>query len=264
MIPTPPIVEKKKRKITWKIYKGGPGIKTAQKNKIIKCFCMDLNAVRAAELAGVNRNTADLWYRHFRELIYQATRRAPRLFGEVEMDQAAFGGRGRKKMQAVLKRLAKKLPHREYMEKAKEVRKEHKTQVFGILQRGGAVYTHIIKDQSARTLTPIVRMVVEDTATVYTDKWGGFKDLKLDGYTHRSVNHSLEYVAKDGSHINGIESFWSFAKLRLSAFRGIHVTVLPLHIKECEWRWNIGAEDRSVSAKARWARVEKALKALLI
>ena len=259
----PLVVEKKKRQITWKIYKGGPGINTKQKNTLIKSFSMDDPAIKAAEHAGVNRNTADLWYRHFREIIFQATRRAPRLFGEVEMDQASFGGRGRKKMISALRRLAKKLPHSEYMEKAKEVRKEHKTQVFGILQRGGNVYTHIIKDQSARTLTPIVRMVVEDTATVYTDKWGGFKDLKLDGYTHRSVNHSREYVAKDGSHINGIESFWSFAKDRLGAFRGIHMTVLPLHIKECEWRWNIGVGERGVSAKARWARVEKALRALM-
>ena len=263
MISTPHIIEKKERKITWKIYKGGPGITTKQKNALIKSFSMDDPAIKAAEHADVNRNTADLWYRHFRELIFQATRRAPRLFGEVEMDQAAFGGRGRKKMMSALKRLAKKLPHHEYMEKAKEVRSEHKTQVFGILQRGGNVYTHIIKDQSARTLTPIVRMVVEDTAIVYTDKWGGFKDLKLDGYTHRSVNHSREYVAKDGSYINSIESFWSFAKDRLGAFRGISMTVLPLHIKECEWRWNIGAEDRNVSAKARWARVEKALRALM-
>lgn len=205
---------------------------------LLKCFAQDKTAKMAAEDCGVNKNTAGLWYRHFREAIYRSTRLAPRFFGEVEMDQAEFGGRGRKRMQALLKRYAKLMPHSEYMEKAKIIRKEHKTLVFGILQRGGAVYTHILKRNDKRTLIPIVRLVVEDTATVFTDKWRGFVDLKLDGYTHKSVNHSEEYTARDGSHINGIESFWSYAKRRLAKFNGIARTTLPLHIKECEFRYN--------------------------
>lgn len=215
-----------------------PRISAKKKNSLLKCFALDLNAQNASEIAKVNRNTANLWYRHFREVIYKSTRLAPRFFGEVEMDQAEFGGRGRKRMQALLKRYEKIFTHKEYLERARAVRKEHKTLVFGILQRGGAVYAHIIKRNDKRTLTPIVRLVVEDTATVYTDKWRGFSDLKLDGYTHKSVNHSEEYVAKDGSHINGVEAFWSFAKRRLGKFNGIARTTLPLHIKECEFRYN--------------------------
>lgn len=218
-------------------------ITTRQKNALIKSFAEDMMAYSergscAAKVAKVNRNTADLWYRHFRECIYQHTRRAPRLFGEVEMDQAEFGGRGRKRMAALLKRFAKILPHDEYLKKAKEIRKEHKVMVFGMLQRGGQVYCHIIQKADKRTLMPIVRLVVEPGSTVLTDKWRGFTDLGLDGYTHQSVNHSEEYVAKDGSHINGIESFWSFAKRRTSKFNGIARTTLELHIKECEFRYN--------------------------
>lgn len=213
-------------------------ISKRKQNALMKCFVLDLGAQNASEIVGISRNTANLYYRHWRELIYQATRFAPRFFGEVEMDQAEFGGRGRKRMQALLKRYEKVMTHKEYMEKARAIRKEHKVLVLGILQRGGAVYAHIIKRMDARTLIPIVRLVVEDTATVYTDKWRGFDDLGLDGYTHRSVNHSEEYVAKDGSHINGIESFWSFTKRRLSKFNGIARTTLPLHIKESEFRYN--------------------------
>lgn len=154
------------------------------------------------------------------------------------MDQSEFGGRGRKRMQSLLKRYAKILPHEEYMKKAKEIRKEHKVLVFGILQRGGLVYCHIIPKADKKTLMPVVRLVAEPGATVYTDKWRGFTELGLDGYTHRSVNHSEEYVAQDGSHINGIESFWSFAKRRTTKFNGIARTTLPLHIKECEFRYN--------------------------
>lgn len=209
-----------------------------KKNSLIKCFAMDLDATNAAKISKVSRPCANDWYRHFREQIYEHTRLAPRFFGEVEMDQSEFGGRGRKRMQALLKRYAKILPHSEYMKKAKAIRKEHKVLVFGILQRGGAVYCHIIKKADKDTLQPIVRLVVEQGSTVLTDKWRGFTELKLDGYKHSSVNHSEEYVTKDGVHINGIEAFWSFAKRRISKFNGIARTTLPLHVKECEFRYN--------------------------
>lgn len=215
-----------------------PRISARTYAKLLKCFAQDKTAAMAAEDCGVNRNTADLWYRHWRELIYQALRRAPRFFGEVEMDQKAFGGRGRKRMQAYLKRLSRILPHSEYLAKAKLIRAEHKVQVFGILQRGGDIYTHIIKRADKRTLMPIVRLVVEPGAVVYTDAWRGFSELGLDGYTHHSVNHSLEYADKKGNHINGVESFWSFAHRRLTKFNGIPAHTLPLHIKECEFRYN--------------------------
>jgi transposase-like protein len=39
------------------------------------------------------------------------------------------------------------------------------------------------------------------------------------------------------THINGMESFWSFTKRRLSKFNGTKKN-FELHLKECEWRWN--------------------------
>lgn len=215
-----------------------PRTTTRTRSMLLKCFAQDKTAAMAAQDCKVNRHTADLWYRHWRETIYTSLRVAPRFFGDVEMDQKAFGGRGRKRMQAYLKRLKNTLTHSEYLAKAKVIRAEHKVQVFGILMRGGHVYTHIINKADKRTLMPIVRLVVEQGATVYTDAWRGFSELGLDTYTHRSVNHSLEYTDKQGNHINGIESFWSFASRRLAKFNGIPSTTLPLHLKECEFRYN--------------------------
>lgn len=221
-----------------KKFRQGPGITSAKKRHLLKCFAQDKEATMAAEDCKVNRNTADFYYRQWRESIYRHLRRAPRFFGEVEMDQKAFGGRGRKRMQSHLKQLAKRLPRSEYLQKAKEIRSEHKVQVFGILQRGGDVYVHIIKRADIRTLMPIVRLVVEPGSIIYTDAWRGFSELGLDGYTHHSVNHSLEYTDRKGNHVNGIESFWSFAARRLAKFNGIPANTLPLHIKECEFRFN--------------------------
>ncbi len=214
---------------------------------------MDLRASDAAEIAKVNRNTANTWYRHFREIIYRSTRTAPRFFGEVEMDQSEFGGRGRKRMQALLKRYAKVLNHQDYLKKAREIRAEQKVMVFGILQRQGQVYAHIITKADRRTLQPIVRLVVEKGATVYTDKWRAFDELGLDSYIHKNINHSESYSDKKGTHINGIEAFWSFSKRRIAQFNGIARTTLPLHVKECEFRYN----NKDVAAALKKLLVEQ-------
>ena len=234
-----------------------PRITAVKRNKLIKHFALDVDATKAAELVKVSRPCANRWYRHFRELIYQSTRRAPRFFGEVEMDQSEFGGMGSKRLKALLARYKKTLIYEEYQKKARAARSEHRVLVFGIIQRGGDVYCQIIKKADTDTLLPIVRLVVEqksivyakgeakstskkksENTTIYTDKWRAFIKLGLDGYTHHSINHSEEYVNQQGHHANTIEAFWSFAKRRLAKFNGIARTTLPLHLKECEFRFN--------------------------
>lgn len=53
---------------------------------------------------------------------------------------------------------------------------------------------------------------------------------------HLRVNKSKHFSNKQGVHINGIESFWSFTKRRLAKFNGVK-KYFDLHLKECEWRW---------------------------
>ncbi len=64
----------------------------------------------------------------------------------------------------------------------------------------------------------------------------GLVDL---GYKkHYRVHHGANEFAKGKRHINGIESFWSFAKSRLLKFNGIPKSTFYLHLKECEFRFN--------------------------
>ncbi|MEM1301068.1 MAG: IS1595 family transposase, partial [Pseudomonadota bacterium] len=46
-----------------------------------------------------------------------------------------------------------------------------------------------------------------------------------------------------GRHINGIESFWSFAKRRHQKFNGLTKTSFPVFLKETEYRFNMRNED---------------------
>ena len=58
---------------------------------------------------------------------------------------------------------------------------------------------------------------------------------------------SGEYARRERgtvTHVNGIESFWSFAKQRLARFYGVAPHTFRLHLKECEWRFNTPREAR--------------------
>jgi len=58
---------------------------------------------------------------------------------------------------------------------------------------------------------------------------------------HWRVDHGKNEFSsrtRRGSHINGIEGFWGYAKTRLARFRGMHPHTFYFHLKECEFRFN--------------------------
>lgn len=216
-----------------------PPIGTKKKNLLIRAFAtFDMTAKNAAEFAGVSRNTANIYYNLFREKIADHFRTAPRFMGEVEMDQAFFG-RSTRSPRNALAEFKNEPGFWRTIKKNNRARKNNKVMVFGIMQRGGRVYTHIIKDASRDTLFPIIHMVVEPGTTIYTDKWTSFETLGIDGYKHRSVNHSKGPIGLDGEHTGNIDNFWGAAKHHLGHFRGISRRTFPLHLKECEARYNM-------------------------
>jgi transposase-like protein len=50
-------------------------------------------------------------------------------------------------------------------------------------------------------------------------------------------------LAMGRSRINGIDSFWLYAKRRLMKFHGIAESTFYLHLKECEFRFNNRNQD---------------------
>ena len=70
-----------------------------------------------------------------------------------------------------------------------------------------------------------------------TDKWKGCDSLGVSGYKHLRVDHSKIFV-HGRVHINGLESFWSYAKQNLVKHHGMKVDKFPLYIKEMEWCFN--------------------------
>jgi len=119
-----------------------------------------------------------------------------------------------------------------------------KTPVFGILKRGGKVYTETVPDCSRDALLGIIRGKVDLESVIHSESWRSYDGLVYFGYEkHFRVNHSNNEFALKTNHINGIKSFWSNAKYRLIKFNGIAKHAFYLHLKECEWRFNLRNDD---------------------
>lgn len=118
-----------------------------------------------------------------------------------------------------------------------------KVAVFGILKRGGNVYTQIILDAKTDTLMPIIRQKITPDSIVYTDSYRSYNALDVSEFKHYRINHSALF-AEGRNHINGIENFWNQAKRHMRKFNGIPKQHFNLFLKECEWRFNIGSPKR--------------------
>ena len=188
--------------------------------ELMKYFVAGATARTAADLADIHRNTAIRFFHKLRQAIaIKQQERAAQFTGEIELDESYFGG------------------HR----KGKRGRgAAGKVAVFGLLKRGGHVYTQIILDAKTDTLMPIIRQKIEPDSIVYTDYWRGYNALDVSEFKHYRINHS-ELFANKHNHINGIENFWNQAKRHMRKFNGIPKHHFNLFLKECEWRFNMGS-----------------------
>ena len=99
-------------------------------------------------------------------------------------------------------------------------------------------------DCTKKTLRAVIRGRVNLDAGVHSDKWRGNDGLIDVGYSkHLRINHSADEFVNGDSHINGIESFWSFSKRRLQKFNGVSEQTFCLHLKESENRFNHRREN---------------------
>ena len=187
--------------------------------EIVKHFSLDLSAENIAILTNLNRNTINRYLLLLRKRIAEFCEQQSPFSGEIEVDESYFGA----------KRIKGKRGRGAY----------GKTPVFGVLQRGGKVYTEIVPDCAKATLQAIIRGKVSPDSVIHSDGWRGYNGLVDIGYKkHYRVQHGANEFANKKSHINGIESFWSFAKRRLQKFHGISKSTFYLHLKECEFRFN--------------------------
>ena len=203
--------------------------------RLLEYFALEVTARSAANMLGIQANTAILFYRKIRQIIaYRLSLESAEIFnGQVELDESYFGGarKGKRGRAAA-----------------------GKVVVFGILKRKGKVYTVIVENMRTETLLPVIARKVAPDSIVYTDHYWSYNALDVSDFHHERVNHSTEFV-RGSSHINGIENFWSQAKQTLRKYNGIDRRSFPLFLKECEFRFNYGTPQQQMKTLRLWCEI---------
>jgi transposase len=191
----------------------------AKFRQLIRYFALDLTATESSVLTGISVRSVNAIYLRVRVRMFEHCARCSPLQGELEADESYFG------------------PKRVRGKRGRGA--GNKTIVFGLLKRGKNVYTEIVPDASKATLQAIIRGKTDPLSVINTDGWRGYDGLVDIGFDkHFRVNHGNNEFVRGSHHVNGIESFWSFAKRRLAQFNGVAKHTFALHLKECEFRFN--------------------------
>lgn len=199
-------------------------ISEPQFRQILRLFALDLTASDTAGLTGISVRSINTPFLKLRRRLAVESERQTPFDGVVELDESYFG--------------------------AKRIRGKRgrgaggKTIVSGVLERGGKVYTEIVPDASEATLQKVIRGHISVESVINTDGRRGYHGLVDMGFAkHFRVRHGQNEFARGAQHINGIESFWSYAKQRLIQFHGVARHTFYLHLKETEFRFNHRHDD---------------------
>ena len=175
--------------------------------KLLEFFVLQVTARSAANILGIQPNSAILFYRKIRMVIshYLALAADEVFEGPVELDESYFGGRrkGRRGRGAA-----------------------GKVVVFGILKRNGRVYTVVVDNAKSDTLMPVIKQKIMPDSIVYTDSLSSYDKLDVSGFIHHRINHSKEF-ANRRNHINGIENFLESGKTRLAQIQRNRSQIFP-------------------------------------
>ncbi len=194
--------------------------------KLLEYFVLEVTARSAADLLGIQANIVVLFYRKIRQVVvYYLEKQSHEYFGgSIELDESYFGGcrKGKRGRGAVAK-----------------------VAVFGILKRGGKVYTQVVFNTKAETLMPLIVNKVTPDSLVYTDCYRSYNALDVNNFHHQRINHS-QLFGQGKNHINGIKNFWNQAKLVLRKYNRIPKESFPLFLKECKFRFNYGTPKNNL------------------
>jgi transposase len=123
--------------------------------RLLELFVLEVTARSAANILGIQPNTAALFYRKIRQgIAFRLAKEAHAIFqGDIEIDESYFGGvrkgmRGRGAAGKVV--------------------------VFGMLKRQGKVYTVVVENTKTKTLMNEIALNIKPDSVVYTDAYHSY------------------------------------------------------------------------------------------
>jgi len=116
---------------------------------------------------------------------------------------------------------------------------EKKTIVLGMVERTGDARGKVVPNMKKKTITPVIKDMVDEGSLVNTDEFLSYRTLENDGFFHCFVKHAIKEFARGDCHVQSIEGFWSWLK---RGIRGTHVWVsrkyLQNYVNEFAFRYN--------------------------
>lgn len=185
--------------------------------RLVEYFCLGVPAYRLRFSLPLSLASIEKIFLLFRQVIYAAAfADLKKLSGQLELDEAMFGGRkaGKRGWGA-----------------------EGKVIVFGVYKRNGQVVTFPVPNRKIQTLLPLINKHTKMGSVYYTDDYEGYASLVAKGH-HLVIQKQRGVPQTTGFTINGIEGFWSYAKTWLYHYRGVPKKYFALYLKEIEWRFN--------------------------
>jgi transposase len=172
---------------------------------------------------GVHYQTAWRMFNKIRNDLMCDPEPAPKLKGEVEIDETSWGGKPRRK-----------LPTR----KEQAAFREAKPTVLGMVERGGRVRLRVIASRRGEPLSREVRAHLDPAALMLTDDWVAYKPLRRE-FAHAVINHSAGLYVEGNVHTNTIEGFFGNLKTGMrGAYKKVSPKYLQSYLDEYAWRHN--------------------------
>jgi transposase len=195
---------------------------------LVRHFAQDMSATEVAHLTGLTRKTVTTIFLRIRRRIAQdCSRRSPFATGRLKPDESracttcVCGAR---------------------------CAQSHRTPVFALLSHEKRVYTEMVPDCRKATLRALIRGRLPADGPHQLNGWHGFDGLIDIDY---GKPFKVGRPAACGADADGVlqpldsdvEDFWGFVRARLGKFYGVSNRTFHLHLKECEWRYNLRGAD---------------------
>nr|CAD2177332.1 unnamed protein product [Meloidogyne enterolobii] len=193
---------------------------------------VNINQTELEREIGVSVSSIVDWQNFLRDIAGEFCNQNDRMIGgegvEVEMDETCVSRRKYNRGRIV----------------------KHKQWLVGGVQRnslGKKCFVEMVADRKRPTLERIIRRRVKPGSIILTDQWKPYFSIEKMGrrYTHKSVNHSKEYVRKDNKkiHTQNIECLWQKLKRRHKTEFGTAETTFESYMNEFVWKQKFGGDD---------------------
>lgn len=146
-----------------------------------------------------------------------------KLSGDVEMDEAYFGGKGNAGRDN---------------ENLSQVM-ANKSVVIGAIERGGNMKAEVVPNAKAKTIGNFLwKNVAQENTRLMTDSSNRYGMVAM-GYDRHAVDHHREEYVRGDVHINHVEAFWSHVK---RSIKGTHKVIsrkyLQSYLDGFVWHYN--------------------------